>query len=121
MRSNRPLLALIASLSISLATLAARPKAACPAGETRHQGKCVKACAAEGDFGQPDGCDCPEGFGKLLLGDGNGRCARLRCPTGAAFAADKSCDCPMNYVRAPQGKGKARCEARKAGEAPAAR
>ena len=102
--------ALLACLAAGLPA-AAGSKRPCPTGEDRLHGKCVKLCATTGSFAQPEGCECPAGFGKLLLGTGGGQCERLRCPAGAAIDAGQECDCVAGYQKAPAGKGKVRCEA----------
>jgi hypothetical protein len=90
---------------------AAKPAKGCPAGEGKVHGKCVKLCAINGPFQQPDACECPAGFGKILLGNGGGQCERLRCPTGSSIDAGDACDCAPGYQKAPAGQGKVRCAA----------
>ncbi len=104
---------LLASLSLATPALAARPRGACPDGETKLHGRCVKACPTGSDFTDPDACECPAGFGKILLGNGNGHCDRLRCQTGALFPQSKVCDCPAGYEKSAPKKGKIRCELKK--------
>ena len=110
------LLLVVAFVAVALPAPApaARTAPACPAGQTSHRGKCVPACATEGAFRDPDACECPAGYGKILTGDGGGQCSRLRCPTNAELPAGKDCDCPPNYEKQKTGKGKVRCEARQA-------
>ncbi len=113
MSASRYLGAAVASAALLLA-LPAFAKSKCPAGETSSHGKCVKSCPTEGAFGDPDRCECPAGYGKLLLGNGSGQCDRLRCPSGAVIAADKACDCAAGFEKVAVKKGKVRCEARQA-------
>ena len=98
----------------SAAKVKAKTAAKCAAGERIAQGRCVKACPTEGTFGEPDSCECPSGYGKILTGNGGGQCSRLRCPTNTPMPAKKDCDCPPNYEKHNVAKGKVRCEARHA-------
>ncbi len=104
---------LVAALSLARPASAASSKGGCPEGETKYRDKCVRACATDGEFAQPDACECPVGFGKLLLGNGNGQCDRLRCQTGAVFDAKRPCDCPAGFEKSTARKGKVRCELKK--------
>jgi hypothetical protein len=103
----------LAALSLSIPAMAEPVKAGCPEGETMAGSRCVKACPTAEAFVEPNGCECPAGYGKLLLGDGRGQCDHLRCPTGATFEAKRACDCPAGFDRtAPRG-GKVKCEPHK--------
>ncbi len=100
------------AFSLAMPALASAPKrsAACPEGQVRAHGSCVAACPAEGGFTAPDACECPVGYGKILLGSGGGECRRLSCRVGAAVDP-ALCDCPAGTSRKPAGKGQVRCTA----------
>jgi hypothetical protein len=106
-----------ASLALAPSAYAAKPKGACRSGETKVHGKCMKTCPTSTPFAQPDDCACPDGFGKVVRGDGSGECSRLACPTSVAFDAKRACDCPPSYERTSPSKGKARCDRAKAAAA----
>jgi hypothetical protein len=50
------------------------------------------ACATTGVFSNPDACECPPGYGKLLQGNGGGECKRKICPNGVKIDP-AMCDC----------------------------
>lgn len=103
--------AVAALLALASPAHAARPKG-CPEGETPLHGKCVKTCPIEGEFANPDDCECPSGYGKILSGNATGQCSRLRCPTNSPFDSKKSCDCPAPFQKVTYKKkrGQVRCE-----------
>ena len=111
---------LIAAAALLLLAASARAApTACPEGQIEARGACATACPTGERFGEPAGCECPAGFGKILLGDGGGRCERRACVTGKVVAAD-GCDCPEGLDRVAAGKGKIQCLAPRAKAAPAA-
>jgi hypothetical protein len=93
---------------------------ACPEGQVESRGACAPACPTGDRFGEPAGCECPAGYGKILLGDGGGTCLRRACVSGKVVDAG-SCDCPEGLDRRPAGKGKIQCVAPKAAAKPAAK
>jgi hypothetical protein len=112
-RSHSLRIAAVVALSLSLALparAAQTSKSACPPDKTMHKGKCVTACATDGQFQDPAACECPAGFGKILTGNGLGECHPLRCPANSPFAESKQCVCPTGYEKKPLKKGKVRCE-----------
>jgi len=119
-QATRLAVLLAASTALALPAFAA-PKAMCPAGQTKLQGKCVAACSATSPFSSPDACECPAGYGKILTGDGSGKCDRLRCPTNSPFDAKLACECPAPFKKTTAKKGEVRCEQPKAAKAHAAR
>ena len=106
--------ALLFTLAAGLSAGAAPPARTCPKGEGQVRGKCVKLCTTAGPVAPSEACECPAGFGKILLGSGAGQCERLRCPTGTTLDAAQECDCAAGYQKLPVGKGKVRCEAPRA-------
>jgi hypothetical protein len=111
-------LALVLALAQAPQAFAADPKPACPEGQTMSGGKCVTACPTTGAFQQPDDCECPSGFGKILTGDGNGLCDRLRCPTNSPFESTRACDCPSNFEKSKPKKGQVSCVLKKSSPPP---
>jgi len=105
---------LAALFSLSLSASAATPKGSCPKGQTLSHGKCVTACATDDAFTNPNDCECPAGFGKILMGNGTGMCDHLLCPTNVAFDAKMVCECPPNYEKTKPAKGQFRCDLHKA-------
>ena len=86
---------------------------ACPQGQVESHGACAPACPTGERFGEPAACECPAGYGKILLGDGGGTCERRACASGKVVDAG-SCDCPAGLDRRQAGKGKIQCVAPKA-------
>jgi len=105
-------LVLAFALAFAGAAEAAEPKAAtsCPEGQARVKGACVTACATAGVFSDPHACECPAGYGKILLGNGGGECRRLVCHTDAVIDP-ALCDCPQGFAPKAVKKGQARCMA----------
>lgn len=117
MSSKLALAALVVSAALAFPALAAPHKAgACGAGKVRAHGECLDSCPTGHPFADPSSCECPKGFGKVLLGNGGGECKRLVCATGAVIDP-KGCDCPDGYKKKDAGKGKARCLVRKVASA----
>jgi hypothetical protein len=57
----------------------------------------------------PNACECPPGFGKILFGSGGGECRRLACEKGVEIDP-KLCECPEGTeAKASKTKGKATC------------
>jgi hypothetical protein len=82
---------------------------ALPASARAEQKAKPAACATTGSFAEPDACQCPAGFGKILLGTGGGECRRLVCQKGKEIDP-KLCDCPEgSEAKASKTKGKATC------------
>ena len=94
----------LATLVIALAVALALP------GTTQAEQKArPAACATTGSFSDPDACECPAGYGKILLGTGGGECRRLTCQKGKEIDP-KLCDCPEgSEAKASKTKGKATC------------
>ena len=117
MSSKLALAALVVSAALAFPALAASRKAgACPAGKVSARGECLDPCRTGLPFAEPSSCECPKGFGKVLLGNGGAECKRLVCATGAVIDP-KGCDCPDGYKKKDAGKGKARCVLPKAASA----
>jgi hypothetical protein len=110
---------LIAILEVAaVPASAAEAKNACPDGQISVKGACRPACATKGTFAEPDACECPPGFGKVLTGNGGGQCLRLQCGLGVNIDP-KLCDCPKGY--APKAvKGGTQCLSAKPKDQPAA-
>ena len=116
MNANLRLHIAIAALAVTVAVPAvAAPKSAKPAceeGKILVRQACVTPCATKGTFADPSACECPPGYGKILLGNGGGECRPLACPLDKEFEA-KSCECPEGRVKRATSKGKAKCVASK--------
>jgi hypothetical protein len=112
---SRTALPFLLGLSFALAAPAAMaaPQPTCPEGKVSTRGGCFDPCPTSGPFAQPDACECPAGYGKILLGGGGGECRPLACPTGVAFTPG-NCTCPVHYELKKLKKGQARCELVKA-------
>ena len=112
--SHRTRAALAAlALAVLPAAVAAKSSVSCAKGQVPSHGRCMPACATAGAFADVDACECPPGFGKILLGGGGGECRPLACPTNKQFPAS-SCECRDGYVKKPTSGGKAKCVARNA-------
>jgi hypothetical protein len=118
-RFTRLAVAIFATLVLLPVARAAETKApvtapaatpACPEGQTMFRGACVQACSTTEAFNNPDGCECPPGYGKILTGDGNGQCHRVLCPANSPFEPARDCECPHNMARTkPTKAGKVSC------------
>jgi hypothetical protein len=120
------LLAMACAYAGPASAAATTKKAACPKGQVMSKGACVAACPTKGIIAQPEACECPAGFGKILHGGGGAECQRLECPTGTAIEAAANCDCPSGYAKKSVKRGQSQCvlvKAKGAGEqkAPAAK
>jgi hypothetical protein len=101
-----------AVLFLALPASAASPPKPCGEGKLQVRGECVVACSTTGSFTDAS-CECPPGFGKILLGGGGAECRRLACPTTKAFDP-KLCDCPGGYEKKAKSASKATCVQAKA-------
>jgi hypothetical protein len=101
------ILAAFLVVTFAAPALAAQGKG-CPKGQVASHGVCKKACTADAMFADPAACECPKGFGKVLLGGGGGECQRLACPQGKDFDPT-ACECPSGLEKKIGSKGKARC------------
>ncbi len=93
----------LAGLALALAVTLALPGAA----RAEQKGK-PAACPTTGSFSDPSACECPPGFGKILLGTGGGECKPKTCAVGKEVDP-KLCQCPEGYEKKSAKAGKVTC------------
>ncbi len=110
MSSNRLVAVVVAVLALLTGSPAAAkgksPEQPCEEGKVKIHGACVPACATTGRFGDPNACECPPGYMKVLFGSGAGECKVASC--GDQGADPKRCGCPAATVKKVS-HGKASC------------
>ncbi len=111
--------AILLATSLTWSTQAAVKggKGTCQGGKILVRGECVTPCPKAGMFADPSACECPSGFGKILLGNGGGECKPLACPLNVEIDARRPCDCPESYKKQGTRKGKTKCVLHKAAQA----